>query len=73
MRGDEYVLPVAAAAVDDDTPVSGLVVSHGAEGKGLSRESLEAMVVPELKVLLRERGLKVSGRKAELIERMLEV
>ena len=31
---------------------------------------LNALTIPELKELLRARGLKVSGRKAELIERL---
>jgi hypothetical protein len=32
--------------------------------------ALEKRTVPELKELLRERGLKLSGKKAELIERL---
>jgi hypothetical protein len=31
---------------------------------------LEALTVPELKEMLRSKGLKVGGRKAELIERL---
>jgi hypothetical protein len=33
-------------------------------------EDLEALTVPELKEMLRRKGLKVGGRKAELIERL---
>mmetsp|Transcript_958 Transcript_958/g.1949 ORF Transcript_958/g.1949 Transcript_958/m.1949 type:complete len:144 (-) Transcript_958:753-1184(-) len=36
------------------------------------RADLEALRVPELKELLRSRGLVVSGRKAELVGRLLE-
>lgn len=36
------------------------------------RADLEALRVPELKELLRTRGLMVSGRKAELVGRLLE-
>ena len=35
-------------------------------------EEFETMTVPELKELLRERGLKVGGKKSELIERLSE-
>jgi hypothetical protein len=34
--------------------------------------SLGKKTVPALKDMLRERGLKVSGKKAELIERLLQ-
>ncbi len=35
-------------------------------------EKFEEMTVAELKELLKERGLPVSGKKAELIERLAE-
>ena len=35
-------------------------------------EEFETMTVPELKELLREKGLKVGGKKSELIERLSE-
>jgi len=38
----------------------------------VTRESLEAMVVPELKAILKSQGSKVSGRKTELVDRILE-
>jgi len=37
----------------------------------LSKEELSSLTVPALKEKLRESGLRVSGRKAELIERLL--
>ncbi|QDZ19853.1 SAP domain-containing protein [Chloropicon primus] len=42
--------------------------------KGLSSEKLklDLLTANELKVLLKDRGLKVSGKKGELIERLLE-
>lgn len=38
---------------------------------GLDGDSLAKSTVPKLKEMLKERGLKVSGNKAELIERLL--
>ena len=35
-------------------------------------KELSSLTVPQLKEMLRERGLKVGGRKAELIERLSE-
>ena len=35
-------------------------------------ESYDAMKVPELKALLKEKGLKVGGKKAELVARLRE-
>ena len=35
-------------------------------------EEFDKMTVPELKELLREKGLKVGGKKSELIERLTE-
>ena len=48
--------------------------SSGAGLKGLSSErlKLDLLTANELKVLLKSRGLKVSGKKGELIERLLE-
>ena len=36
-------------------------------------DNYEDMTVAELKALLKEAGLKVSGKKSELIERLTEV
>lgn len=38
----------------------------------MSSESMAALKVADLKVLLKKRGLKVSGKKAELIDRLRE-
>eukprot|EP00984_Skeletonema_dohrnii_P019969 scaffold9657_cov94-Skeletonema_dohrnii-CCMP3373.AAC.1 len=38
----------------------------------LDEADLSSMTVPELKELLKEKGLKVSGKKAELIERLTD-
>eukprot|EP00980_Cylindrotheca_fusiformis_P002852 scaffold672_cov126-Cylindrotheca_fusiformis.AAC.53 len=38
----------------------------------LSKEDLEACTMPVLKGMLKERGQQVSGRKAELVERLLQ-
>ena len=37
-----------------------------------SSESYDTMKVPELKALLKEKGLKVGGKKAELVARLRE-
>ena len=38
----------------------------------LTRNELESMTMPALKEQLRERGLKVGGNKAELVDRLLD-
>ena len=43
---------------------------EGEEGEKTSEIDLQSLTVPELKEKLREAGLPVSGRKAELIERL---
>lgn len=40
-------------------------------GEEFSREQIESLTVPQLKQQLRLRGLKTSGRKEELVERLL--
>lgn len=42
------------------------------EDEGLSREDVESLTIPQLKQQLRLRGLKVSGKKQELINRLLD-
>ena len=38
-----------------------------------TREGLQALTVPQLKAILKSRGLKVGGKKAELVDRILGV
>ena len=45
--------------------------AHGRSSDILDDKILKGRTVVELKQMLRERGLKVSGRKAELIERLM--
>lgn len=52
---------------EDVTPVPAVEVAAAEQ----SSEDLFKLKVPELKAMLRERGLKVSGKKAELVERLL--
>ena len=42
-----------------------------ADSSPLDESALSTLTVPELKEKLREAGLPVSGRKSELIERLL--
>ena len=42
------------------------------KGTGSKKGKAKSMTVAELKAALRERGLKVSGKKAELMERLAE-
>ena len=42
-----------------------------AGGEMLSPDDLAKLTVPILKEMLKERGLKVSGKKAELVDRLL--
>ncbi|CAJ1950784.1 unnamed protein product [Cylindrotheca closterium] len=46
---------------------------HEADSPTLLREELESYTVPTLKEMLKERGEKVSGIKAELVQRLLDV
>ncbi|CAK9016887.1 unnamed protein product [Durusdinium trenchii] len=41
-------------------------------GRETTRASLEKLAVRKLKTKLREKGLKVSGRKADLVERLVK-
>lgn len=43
-----------------------------AQARSGTEEALSKLKVAELKERLKERGLKVSGRKAELVERLLQ-
>ena len=53
------------AAPDAPTPTQVL------ESDNEKRDDLASLTVPELKDLLRGKGLKVGGKKAELIDRLL--
>ena len=53
---------------------SAIVVGDDATGTftGTDRSTLESLTIPVLKEKLRERGLKVSGKKGDLIDRLLK-
>jgi hypothetical protein len=62
---------------DDDAPTTGCQDEAAAaephcEG-GLSRAALESLKVIELRAMLETRGLSPAGRKAELVQRLLDV
>mmetsp|Transcript_43990 Transcript_43990/g.106085 ORF Transcript_43990/g.106085 Transcript_43990/m.106085 type:complete len:715 (-) Transcript_43990:49-2193(-) len=50
----------------------GLLQDDFFEDGGLSREEIESLTIAALKQQLRLRGLKVSGKKQELVDRLLE-
>ena len=56
--------------IDEDDFVAAILPDESRETP-LSRSIIEAMTVSQLKQQLRLRGLKVSGRKAELVDRLV--
>jgi len=66
----EYKLYVAND--DDDGALDPVVLPGGIEDV-LTRQDLEGLTVPQLKQQLRLRGLKISGRKTELVDRLVAV
>ena len=77
-HGGKATEVVARAAPGEEiTATAGFELALTAAGPDVeppaaaSRASLEAMVIPQLKEILRENGAKVGGKKAELVERIL--
>ena len=70
-------MPEGISVEDTETMSDGISIegSRGSGGSyveiGQSKSELEALTIPQLKDILREKGLAVSGRKAELIDRLL--
>ena len=60
---------------DPDSMPEGIVIESNNDQKRASerqhRSDMEALTIPQLKDKLREAGLPVSGRKAELVDRLL--
>jgi SAP domain len=56
--------------ISDQTPSAPLRKAVASPVKTIGVTDLGGCTVPELKEMLRERGLKVSGKKSELIERL---
>ncbi|CAJ1966733.1 unnamed protein product [Cylindrotheca closterium] len=61
------VAPTMTATTIEEAPAAPTQSS----GSSLDPTSLQKMTVPVLKDMLRDRGLKVSGKKADLIERLV--
>ena len=59
-----------AESLSDMGQLSDPAAEDGANGSALSTAALEDMTVAELRAELKARGLKVSGKKSELIERL---
>ena len=55
-----------------DSSLKDVFVQAGIQGISSERLRLDLLTGNELKVMLKERGLKVSGNKGELIERLLD-
>ena len=53
-------------------PINGPQTLAAPGGREATRASLKKLMVPELKAKLREKGLHVSGPKADLVERLVE-
>ncbi len=60
------------SADEDEADISVTKVENGDSDKSDEHASLSTMTVPELKERLREVGLPVSGKKSELITRLIE-
>ena len=77
--GSPSVAPAAPEPVVDDEPFvvvdapteEPAAAAEEAPAGGQSEEELSALTVPALKDLCRAAGLKVGGKKAELVERIL--
>jgi dienelactone hydrolase len=52
--------------------ISTNLVNDEFDDDGLSRSEVESLTIPQLKQQLRLRGLKVSGKKQELVKRLLD-
>jgi len=65
---DAFMEEVLGSSEDKD----GVSIEEGdSSSASLDEASLMALTVPELKEILKSKGLKVGGKKAELIERLL--
>ena len=60
-----------APAEASEAPAASEEAPAAAAAGGQSEEELSALTVPALKDLCRAAGLKVGGKKAELVERIL--
>ena len=69
--GDDASVVTSTAAAVEDEVTYGPVEPASAANANANAEDLTSLTVPKLKELLREAGLPVSGRKAELVERLL--
>ncbi len=69
-RTNEMKLELQKADILEATSDMGFEMNHGDNNGVQSTQNYEKMTVKELKEILRGQGLKVSGRKAELIERL---
>eukprot|EP00566_Odontella_aurita_P004898 CAMPEP_0113545094 /NCGR_PEP_ID=MMETSP0015_2-20120614/11072_1 /TAXON_ID=2838 /ORGANISM="Odontella" /LENGTH=771 /DNA_ID=CAMNT_0000445425 /DNA_START=15 /DNA_END=2330 /DNA_ORIENTATION=- /assembly_acc=CAM_ASM_000160 len=67
---DSSPASVPAPAVKRAAPAPAAAAAAASGGGGGGGENLSKLTVPALKDMLRERGLKVGGKKAELIERL---
>lgn len=69
--GDSAVEPSLAAQDEEDSGAE--IVSKTQSSVGFTNDELLRLTCVQLKELLRQRGMKVSGKKAELVSRLINV
>jgi len=69
---DEDDMDIANETATEEADEEASEEADGDDTSSLDTDSLEKLTVVELKDRLRSKGLPVSGRKAELIERLIE-
>lgn len=66
--GDGTCRSTVVTSTDDER-----TSARGDDETGMERSTLESLTIPVLKEKLRERGLRVSGKKGDLIDRLLDM
>jgi len=70
LADDLFATDELASKVDDKLKQTSTIKGSSASSSSSSSEDLSSLTVPVLKGMLKERGLKVSGKKSDLIDRL---